>query len=140
MRRPSVLPGRERIGATSRASSRISAISAGPQIRPANGYLATLERIDASEAHDLRQFVQRAPAFVEQGRIAEIGGAQSVSVMAIDPGGERRMQAGVEPHVCANGLPLRRTQAHAKPQARRPAAVAHALPQIENAKLAYRPG
>src|SRR2546423_15591087 len=104
MRRPSVLPGRERVGATSARSSRISAISADLRLG--------LQRLPSdtgtdrgSEAHDWRQFVQRAAAFVEQGRIAEIGGAQSISVMAIDPGCERRMQAGVEAHVCANGLP-----------------------------------
>ena len=90
-----------------------------------------LERIDGRQPQQRRQLVERAARFVEQRRIAQVGGRQPVAIMAADPAVERGIEGGVEEDVRRHRAPVVFRHRHAQPQARRTAAVAHALLQIE---------
>src|SRR5947208_867686 len=108
--------------------------------RSAHGATALdlLKRIDAAQSEQARELIERAARFHEQSRVGKIRRSESIAIVAGDPGVERRVQRVVQPYLGAHRRALRRRQRNAKAQARRTAAITHALAQIEDAQCCDR--
>ena len=100
--------------------------------------LEALERIDRRQMEDLRELVERAPRFVEERRVAQVGGRETVTIVSAHPALELCGKRFVEEHARRNRVAFRGVERDSKPQTCGSAAVAHALPQIERHDLGNR--
>src|SRR6185369_9779429 len=90
-----------------------------------------LERVDGGQLQDLRELVERAPRFVEERWVAKVRGREAIAIVLANPALEVGRKRVIEKHARRDRVAFRGGERDGKPQARRAAAVAHALPQIE---------
>src|SRR4051812_20184267 len=86
-----------------------------------------LERINGSQTQDLRELVQGSSTLVEELHIAQVVKAQAIAIMFLGPIDEFLVKLVVQEDFLVRARDLFFGQDNAKPEARGPPAVLHAL-------------
>ena len=90
-----------------------------------------LKRIQKGKVEEAGEFVEGGAGFVEEGGIGEIVGAEVFAVMPVDPGAQAIVEGVREQDAGVQGVGLFLGEDDAKAEAGRPAAIAHALADID---------
>src|SRR4051812_37297031 len=99
-----------------------------PGERATSSYLKV---VHASEAKDLRQFVERGHHLASERGICQIARQQLVAIPTFDPRLEIAIEGGVEEDARLHRRHLALRERHAKTQTRRAAAVVHRFTEID---------